>query len=147
MARLSRAPGLRPAGDIDLCVRPEQYEKAQRVIQKTEARRSHIDLHKGFAKLDLEKIDCLFARSQLVKVDETEVRVLGAEDHLRLVCNHLLGHGACQAVWLCDVAVAVETRLESFDWQICFSDNHQQANWVACAILLAHKLLLTLRDA
>jgi hypothetical protein len=141
IARHYPASSLRPQGDIDLCVRPEQYRTAQKISESTDARRYHIDLHEGFVKLDIENIDDLYARSELIKICETEARVLCAEDHLRLLCSHTLGHGACRALWLCDVAVAVEKRPKNFDWRICFSDDPVRANWVACAVLLAHELL------
>lgn len=142
IARRYPAPGLRPPGDIDLCVRPEQFQAAQRLLQISDARRYHIDLHRGLSKLDAEDIDDLYARSELVKINKIDyVRVLCGEDHLRLLSSHLLGHGACRPIWLCDVAAAVETRPKHFDWQICFSRNRTRANWSACAILLAGELL------
>jgi hypothetical protein len=93
-----------------LCVRTEQYQTAQRLLENTDVRRYHIDLHRGFLKLDIENINDLYSRSELIKICEIEARVLGAEDHLRLLCSHALGHGACRALWLCDIAVAVEKR-------------------------------------
>jgi hypothetical protein len=141
IARHYPASSLRPQGDIDLCVRSEQYQTAQKILENTDARRYHIDLHQGFVKLDIENVNDLYARSELIKICEIEARVLSAEDHLRLLCSHALGHGACRALWLCDIAVAVEKRPKNFDWQICFSDNPVRANWVACAVLLAHELL------
>jgi len=36
----------------------------------------------------------LFARSQLITLGQTEVRILCAEDHLRVICFHLMREGA-----------------------------------------------------
>jgi hypothetical protein len=76
-----------------------------------------------------------------VKLENTEVRVLGAEDHLRILCFHLLKHGAWRPLWLCDVSVALESRSPRFDWDRCLGRNKRRANWVLCAIGLAHQLL------
>ena len=48
------------------------------------------------------------------KLDDLEVRVLSAEDNLRFLCLHLLRHGAVRALWLCDIAMALETRPARF---------------------------------
>ncbi len=49
-------------------------------------------------------------RSQLVNLDGVDVRVPGLEDHLGILCLHLLHHGAFRPLWLCDIAAALETR-------------------------------------
>jgi hypothetical protein len=50
-----------------------------------------------------------------VELNGAKIRILGAEDHLRLLCLHLLKHGAWRPLWLCDVAAALESRPSSFD--------------------------------
>jgi hypothetical protein len=104
-------------------------------------RAAAVDLHQGFAKLDACSPDELYARSQLVKLGEVDMRVLGYEDHLRLLCVHLLRHGAWRPLWLCDIAVALESRPASFDWDRCLGPDRRRADWVACTIGLAHQLL------
>jgi hypothetical protein len=44
-------------------------------------------------------------------------------------------------LWLCDIARLVESREASFDWERCLGSDQREADWVACAIGLAHKLL------
>jgi hypothetical protein len=83
----------------------------------------------------------LYARSQLVGLGGVEVRVLSPEDHLRILCVHLLGHGAFRPLWLCDIAAALECRSASFDWDRCLGENRRRADWVLCTLGLAHKLL------
>lgn len=142
IARVYPEPGLRPYGDIDLCVRPEQYLSAQEVLLGSpEAKDYWIDLHAGFAKLDDRGLDDLYARSELVRLGEVDVRVLGPEDHLRVLCVHLLRHGAWRPLWVCDIAAALESRPADFDWDRCLSTNPRRADWVACSIGLAHQLL------
>ena len=67
--------------------------------------------------------------------------MLAPEDHLRVLCYHLLRHGVSRPLWLCDVALAVEERPPDFDWARCLGPNRRVADWVACAIGLAHRLL------
>lgn len=141
IAQLYLEPGLRPHGDIDLCVRPEEYAAATAILQNWVGHTAVVDLHQGFAQLDVCSLDELYARSQLVRLGELDVRVLGLEDHLRLLCVHLLRHGAWRPLWLCDVAVALESRPSGFDWDRCLGRNRRRADWVACTIGLAHQLL------
>ena len=82
-----------------------------------------------------------FEKSQVVKLGETDVRVLSHEDHLRLLVSHLLMDGGVRAAALCDVALIVENHTQNFDWDLRLSDNKQRAGWVSCTIELAHRLL------
>jgi hypothetical protein len=72
---------------------------------------------------------------------DVEVRVPCAEHHLRIMSLHMLRHGAWRPLWLCDIAVAIETRPPNFDWDLCLGRNRKTANWIACCIVLAHQLL------
>lgn len=144
-ARLYPEPGLRPYGDIDLVVRPEQHSAAAAAIAAAIAANEieteyYIDLHRGFEGLDDHSYDELYSRSTIIKLDDVDVRVLSPEDHLRVLCVHLLHHNAFRPLWLCDIAVAVENRANDFDWERCLGGN-RRADWVACAIGLAHELL------
>jgi hypothetical protein len=175
IARLYPDRGLRPYGDIDLCVRPDQFAKAEGALKCLESMEGHyVDLHSGFAKLELATRfsarsqrplrlsgepgcqethrrgaenaevylwDELFERSQLVNLGEEKIRVLSDEDHLRILCLHLLRSGAWRPLWLCDVAVALESRSADFDWNLCLTSDRKVANWVACTIGLAQELL------
>jgi hypothetical protein len=60
---------------------------------------------------------------------------------LRLLCLHMLGHGAWRALWLCDVAAAVEARPPTFDWDRFLWGDRRRTEWVTCALGLAHALL------
>jgi Uncharacterised nucleotidyltransferase len=141
VARLYPESGLRPYGDFDLCVDPRQYRVAKDALDKEASNMSQVDLHQGFKTLDNNSWDELFSRSHLLKIDETEVRVLDPEDHLRVLCFHFLREGAWRPLWLCDIAVALETRPADFDWNLFSGRDERRRKWFACAIVVAHQLL------
>lgn len=140
IARLYPEPGLRPYGDIDLCVSPAHYGSAREALRRA-GDRLPVDLHRGTDLLDDREWQEVFDRSQLVPLEETAVRVLGAEDHLRLLCFHLLRHGVERPIGLCDVAVAVESRSLDFDWTVCLGRSRRHSDWISCVIGLARELL------
>lgn len=133
--------GLRPEGDIDLCVRTKHYRRAEELLAGEVGRGLCVDLHEGFGSLVDGSEEELYERSQVLKVGAARVRVLCAEDHLRLLCFHLLRHGAWRPLWLCDVAAALETRGEAFDWGRALGVCRRRANWVTSVLGLAHALL------
>jgi hypothetical protein len=142
IARQYCEPGLRMFTDHDIVVRHRDYARVRDVISAAQRdRHCVVDLHDGFGNLDEEDEDVLFERSTVVNCVGTPVRTLSPEDHVRLLCRHLLGHGAARPLWLCDVAVAVETRRAGFDWNRCFSSNARVKQWIACTLGLGHHLL------
>jgi hypothetical protein len=187
IARLYPDRALRPYGDLDLCVRPDQFAQARAALKRLEKIDGHyVDLHAGFANIgrsvrtilecgdssplwfwrqrsrgDLSACktadeggsphskkgasnaswDELFDRSQLTDLDEEKIRILCAEDHLRILCLHFLRSGVWRPPWLCDVALALETGAKDFNWDVCLGRDRCQADWVGCTIGLAHQLL------
>ena len=141
IARLYPDPHMRPSSDVDLCVRRADYRAARSALTHPSGRVLPVDLHQGFDTLDDEDEHALFQRSVLVDCSGTPVRVLAPEDHLRVLCYHMLRHGASRPLWLCDVALAIEVRPPDFDWARCLGSSRRLASWVACAIGLAHRLL------
>ena len=140
IARLYPEPGTRPYGDIDLCVRPRDYCTARDVLRAA-GDRYPVDLHQGVGLLDDREWDELFERSQVVPLDDVAVRILSEEDHLRVLCFHLLRHGVERATGLCDIAVVLESRPHNFDWHVCLGKNRTHANWIICTIALVRQLL------
>lgn len=132
---------LRPYGDIDLCFKPEEYPLAAETAHTPQAQPFYIDLHEGFTKLDGLSLEALLTRSQLVPLGDVKVRVLGFEDQLRILCTHLLRHGAWRPLWLCDIAAGIERRPADFDWQRFLGNDPLEADWIGCVIGLAHQLL------
>jgi hypothetical protein len=147
-ARLYPDPAVRPTGDIDLCVRPEDMLGTMAVLTDAAGRCGSVDLHEGVADLD-RPLGQVFARSRLVPLHSgrlrsrlaTEVRILGVEDQFRHLCLHLMRHGGWRPLWLCDVAVMLESLPADFDWGYCLWGDRWRSDWVHCAIGLAQELL------
>jgi hypothetical protein len=132
---------LRPAGDIDICVRQEQFKLAEEILRRPEANDCWVDLHKQFSEISDSTFDQLFARSTIVTINQEPVRLLGPEDHLALLCIHLLKHGAWRPLWLCDIAAALESLPSKFDWDLVLTAGKRRSHWIGCAIGLAGTLL------
>jgi hypothetical protein len=135
--------GLRPPGDIDLCVRPGQYAAARAALWgrgRKGAALTDLD-HEEFSLLGDGGWDGLYARSRVLKLNESGIRVLGREDQMRFLCLHLLRHSAYRPVWLCDVAAALESASAGFDWGTALGGDALRRNWVGCVIDLARRLL------
>ena len=141
IGRLYPERGLRPFEDFDLCVRPADFRGAAAILAGWGDAHSPVDLHQGFPEFPEPSWDDVYARSQLITFGGTEVRVPGPEDHLRLLCLHQMRHGMPKPLWLCDVAVVLESRAKTFDWDLALGRDRRQADWVACAIGLANQLL------
>lgn len=142
VARLYPQSGLRPYGDTDLFIRPRERRKAVAALASHEGRKLNVDLeHEEFARLSDRATDDLYARSKLVKLGETSVRILGDEDHLRTLCLHTLRHHVWRPLWLCDIGIMVESLAGAFDWGLCLGGNKREANWIACLIGLARQVL------
>jgi hypothetical protein len=141
IARLYAEPGLRPYGDIDLIVGPGQRGKAREALTGG-GLNFHVDVeHDEFEGLSVRRWEELYSRTRLIGLDDISVRVLGAEDELKLLCIHLLRHGAWRPLWLCDVAAAIEAASRDFDWDYCLRGTGPQLNWMTCATGLAGTLL------
>lgn len=141
IARLYPDTALRPYGDIDLCVRPSEYSAAKKTCESPEGQKYVVDLHDRFGRFDDLTLDELYDRSQTAKLGDVEVRVPCAEHHLRIMSSHMLRHGAWRPLWLCDIALAIESRPADFDWDLCLGRTRQTKDWVACCVGLAHQLL------
>jgi hypothetical protein len=133
--------GLRPFGDIDLLIRPQQHLQAAWVAGSEQLRDCPTDLHPGAFELADRSIDDLFARSRLVECEGEQVRVLSDEDHFALLAVHLLKHAAWRPLWLCDLALFLESIPPDFDWNLCLGTDARRANWILSAIGLARDLL------
>lgn len=141
IARMYPDQGLRHYGDLDLCVRTNQFTQAKTLLEREVTKEIWIDLHQGTAALDYAPETEIFERSVVVSVDAVSVRIPSPEDHLRILCFHLLRHGAWRPLWLCDVALALESRPTNFNWAIFLGDDAKRADWLACVLGLAHQLL------
>jgi signal peptidase I len=139
-ARHYAEPGLRPYGDIDLCVRPDQARAAQAILAGAGGR-APVDLHAGIPDLPDRHWDQVLERSEAIPCGTTAVRVPGPEDHLRLLAVHLVRHGGFRPLWLCDVAAAAEAIKPEFDWEYLRRGDPRLSDWALCVIALARRLL------
>ena len=140
IARRYPEPGLRPYGDIDLLVRHEDYSTASRVVENADLRDCRVDLHPGIFELVDRPIGDIFARSKLVS-DSGQARVLCDEDHLALLAVHFLKHAGWRPLWLCDIALMLESMPDDFDWDVCLGCDKRRVNWIHSVVGLARELL------
>jgi hypothetical protein len=129
-------PGARAVGDIDLYVAPADHRRAAAAL--TEAQ-GELDLHSGIRQLPTCDFAAVAARAEAVVVEGQTARVLSPAEQLRLVCLHMLGHGAWRPLWLCDVAALVEAG--GVSWDLCLAGAPRERRWIACAIIAARDLL------
>ncbi len=149
IARRYPESGLRPHGDIDLCVAPDQYASALIALGDTQAQPNSqairatlgVDLHSPFPDLGDRPFEELYGRSRICSLGDTPVRVLSGEDELRLLCLHFLRHGAWRPIWLCDIGLLLESLPHDFDWDVCLRGRARHVEQIACAVGLAAALL------
>ncbi|HEY3999031.1 MAG TPA: nucleotidyltransferase family protein [Candidatus Xenobia bacterium] len=143
-ARTYHGTRCRHLGDVDLCIEPGQFEAAQRVVLHDLA--TPVDLHRGMVNDQGYPLDALDWRELhragvTVALGETPVRVLAAEDHLRVVGLHSVRSGFTRVYQLCDVASALEAVGSDFDWGRCLRPLGVRLDWLECAAGLAVDLL------
>lgn len=142
IARLYPLSHLRTSTDIDLVVSHRDAAKAKTLLEDTAAKKLNIDLHNGFRHLDTVDWDTLFDDSVLVDLDGEPIRILSAEDHLRILCVHWLTDNGADKERLWDVYYAVQNRPASFDWVKCLEKvNTTRRRWIICSIGLANRYL------
>jgi hypothetical protein len=139
LARLYPEEGLRPYGDLDLWMRAQDLERFSDDLRAEPdyCIEPHVSFYPQYARSFEEIMD----HSQLVPLNDIQVRVPGDEDHLRFICLHFLYHGGWRPLWLCDIALMTERAGPGFDWDLCLRGDRKHADWIACAIGLAHELL------
>ena len=145
-ARLHPEPGMRPFGDVDLIVRPEEAQVVSQALgvpvdASFEGSDSNPDVKTCLPDLYERGTGGMRRGERRVPVREAWARVLGDEERLRLVCLHFLRHGAWRPLWLCDIAAALEARPSDFNWARCLGTDARRASYVLCALGLAHQLL------
>lgn len=138
IAREYPQPGLRPYGDFDLCVPPDRCADAEEICAKHEL--GGLDVHPRFRELTAEYGELLL-RSRELPIGQTSIRILSPEDHFRLLAIHALFHGVWKPLWLCDIALLMESQDTTIDWELCLSGEPKRSEWVMAAIALAHEIL------
>lgn len=141
-ARNYPSPHERVFLDTDICVAPTDFELARRIAAGERGQKLLIDLHCGLRHLDTVAWDDLFADTVLWELEGTPIRILRAEDHLRVLCVHWLNDGGEYRERLRDIYYAVENRPADFDWDRCLAVvEPKRRKWIVCAIALARRYL------
>jgi len=145
LARLYPHRALRPFGDFDLLVRVDEAERARAVLRALGSdlqSRADVDTAATLARYLPDRTESeLFGRSRPESLGGARFRVLSWEDHLRLVAIHQLHHGGWRPLWLCDVAVLVESLPADFSWRVCLDGDVRLSEGVLATVALAEELL------
>jgi hypothetical protein len=144
LARVYPSPGLRPYSDFDLYGRPCDHSRLLAVLsRRARGRLFAVDAHAGLSYLDDRDGEAIFERATRVPLGSTVVTAFAAEDELRLSCLHALAEGLVRPVWLCDVALQVQSASPRFDWPYFLSGAARRTEWCLTAIALARDVLGT----
>lgn len=128
--------------DIDICVSPNDYVDSQRLLESQELNSINIDLHKGLRHLDKLSWDDNFENSELIFLDDVQIRVLAAEDLFRVMCVHWLTDGGENKKKLWDIYYLITNSRENFDWNRCFGKvSETRKNWMIYTVGLVHNYL------
>ncbi|PYS97845.1 MAG: hypothetical protein DMF63_18430 [Acidobacteria bacterium] len=124
--------------DVDLVVSSADFDDAEKAL----AGINGVDLHRELRDRDTVDWQHLCSRSELVELDGEHIRLLSAEDHLRVICVHWLLSGATDRERLWDVFYAVQNRPANFSWPLCLDIvSETRRDWVVLTIGLTHKYL------
>src|SRR5438067_9321110 len=142
VGRLYPESGLRPSGDIDLWIDPAQRAQTSEVLKKVASGRQSVDLdHDQFRRFENRSFDDFYASCDTAHLRSTPIKILRWEDQTRTLCLHFLKHGGWRPIWLCDIAVLLESSNATFNWELCLGINARRARWIGCTIALARDLL------
>ena len=129
-------------GDIDIAVHSSDVEKCLARNRVERFTSLNIDLHCELRHLDPSPWNELMERTELVKIDGTDVRLLAPEDHLRVLCTHWLTDGGQYKDRLWDIYYAIENRPPDFDWHLLLETvSETRRNWIITAIAVTKKYL------
>src|SRR5688500_1003118 len=108
-------------GDIDIAVAATDFEHSTTLLLNPSSGIKGVDLHCELRHLDTLPWSQLHSNSELIDLEGEKVRVLSAEDHLRVLCVHWLTDGGENQERLWDIFYAVQNRPPGFDWGKCLN--------------------------
>lgn len=128
--------------DMDLAVSGEEFASAKQIAGSAFALGLAIDLHRELRHLDTVPWDDLFGNSVTLEVNGYPIRILRAEDHLRVLCVHWLTDGGSNRDRLWDIYYMIQNRPSDFDWtRFLESVDPHRRQWLVCCVGLASKYL------
>lgn len=142
-AALYYPPGLfRDAVDMDLAVSSADLSRAEELARSADAKGLAIDLHNELRHHDVKSWDELMADSQIREVEGGGIRILCAEDHLRVLCTHWLTDGGRDRDRLWDIYYLVDSERVSLDWdKVLTPVDKRRRRWLTCSLGAAHRYL------
>jgi len=140
MARMYPRAGMRPYGDFDVFVDPDSFAAAAAALARHTGSPLNVDLHPGAPRPGVSW-NSVLQRARAVPFGTRTLRVFGPEDHLGFLSSHLLSHGAWRPLWLCDIALLVESQSRELDWDYFLGSPGRQLEEVRVAVRLAHEVL------
>jgi hypothetical protein len=141
VGRLYPESGLRPSGDIDLWIDPAQRRKAEALVPELGITQV-VDLeHDQLRRFEPRSFREFYKSCDTARLGSIPVKILRREDQVRILCLHFLKHGGWRPIWLCDIAVVLETQNDKFDWEVCLGKDPRRARWIGSTIALARALL------
>lgn len=132
-------PGLRPFCDLDVVVSPSDEPAARQACAALGD--VEVDLHTALPHLSPEESREALSRAVLVELAGVPVRVLPAEESLRLLARHALIHGVWRPVWLCDLALLLEQSAPTLDVERVLGDDAPGRRSVRIALALCRDAL------
>lgn len=124
----------RTFSDLDLACEPKKFNRARTIIYKS---RYPVDLHLGLRHLDTLGWEDLFERSKFMEVGGERIRVLCAEDHLRVLCVHWLNDGGTDRTRLWDIYFALRNKPPDFEWdRFLRVVDERRSLWLITVVLL-----------
>lgn len=128
--------------DVDLAVPDRDYARAEKLVAAGKCQGIGVDVHRELRHLDPLPWDDLFRNSVLLPLGDSSVRVLRAEDDLRVLCVHWLTDGGADQERLWDIYHAVTNRRHDFDWhRFLDAAGPIRRRWYECTLGIASRYL------
>lgn len=145
IARHYPDPALRPYGDLDLLLPPDEWEEAARMLETLASPHHSLEIHLAgegtYRVLPPSEWSTALERCESIELHGIEIEVPAPEDHFRILSAHLLAHGAWRPLWLCDLAVALESGAGDWNWDYLLRGPAAMAGWLEVCLRLPGELL------